>query len=95
MVKINQIFSQYLFVSDTIQFSKTAEHIYKPHKVQVSIKLNKVFSHFGFRPRIPAPSTGRINRPYILPPALTKNAWWARMESNHRPHGYQQCALAI
>jgi len=21
--------------------------------------------------------------------------WWAQMESNHRPHPYQGCALAI
>ena len=26
--------------------------------------------------------------------ALTGNLWWAEMDSNHRPHDYQSCALA-
>ena len=26
---------------------------------------------------------------------LRKNPWWAQMESNHRPHAYQACALTI
>ena len=26
---------------------------------------------------------------------LADNHWWAQMESNHRPHAYQACALTI
>ena len=27
--------------------------------------------------------------------AVFKVRWWAQMESNHRPHAYQACALTI
>ena len=26
---------------------------------------------------------------------LVIGIWWAQMESNHRPHAYQACALTI
>ena len=26
--------------------------------------------------------------------ATSKRSWWAKMDSNHRPHDYQSCALA-
>ena len=25
---------------------------------------------------------------------LSENCWWAQVDSNHRPHDYQSCALA-
>ena len=28
------------------------------------------------------------------PGTLTSITWWAKMDSNHRPHDYQSCALA-
>ena len=31
----------------------------------------------------------------ILPSCDVKKLWWAQMESNHRPHAYQACALTI
>ena len=30
--------------------------------------------------------------PHLFPSLLKK--WWAKMDSNHRPHDYQSCALA-
>jgi hypothetical protein len=32
---------------------------------------------------------------YIQTLTCVKFVWWAQMESNHRPHGYQPCALTI
>ncbi len=26
-------------------------------------------------------------------PSMGKKAWWAQVDSNHRPHAYQACAL--
>ena len=32
---------------------------------------------------------------FILPPSsFPEEKWWAKMDSNHRPHDYQSCALA-
>ena len=32
---------------------------------------------------------------YLLILRLQISVWWAQMESNHRPHAYQACALTI
>ena len=31
---------------------------------------------------------------WAIPPYLHFQKWWAKMDSNHRPHDYQSCALA-
>ena len=30
----------------------------------------------------------------VLAPFKSSLKWWAKMDSNHRPHDYQSCALA-
>ena len=38
------------------------------------------------------------NRSKLIPapfcPNFSSKSWWAKMDSNHRPHDYQSCALA-
>ena len=43
--------------------------------------------HFGALPFWTRPS-----RSWLLSKSFSK--WWAKMDSNHRPHDYQSCALA-
>ena len=43
---------------------------------------------------------GRRSPSWAIPPyrsafsTLSKRKWWAQVDSNHRPHDYQSCALA-
>ena len=37
---------------------------------------------------------GRRSPSWANPPYGTSLKWWAKMDSNHRPHDYQSCALA-
>ena len=37
---------------------------------------------------------GRRSPSWANPPYLVIRKWWAKMDSNHRPHDYQSCALA-
>ena len=64
----------------------------KPH---VSMGFQSIFTiHFAFcilHFRSGGPRT-RFPRSWLLFNPLAK--WWAKMDSNHRPHDYQSCALA-
>ena len=62
----------------------------KPRRLQQSTGLlpRAAFRvHFGLQPFKTRPSQS------WLPFQLFKK-WWAKMDSNHRPHDYQSCALA-
>ena len=37
---------------------------------------------------------GRRSPSWAKPPYFPLKKWWAKMDSNHRPHDYQSCALA-
>ena len=38
-------------------------------------------------------SCGFIRKALYNEPQYVKVLWWAQMDSNHRPHAYQACAL--
>ena len=62
----------------------------KPRRLQQSTGLlpSAAFRvHFG----VPA-FKARSSRSWLLFNSVQK--WWAKMDSNHRPHDYQSCALA-
>ena len=41
-----------------------------------------------------APSPHKLNRVSLDSYLTLFEEWWAKMDSNHRPHDYQSCALA-
>ena len=49
-------------------------------------KLNEISIFIGISVNFPTSSLFTIT--YYL------KKWWAKMDSNHRPHDYQSCALA-
>ena len=62
----------------------------KPRRLQQSTGL---FPKAAFRVHFGAlPFWTRPSRSWLLSKSFSK--WWAKMDSNHRPHDYQSCALA-
>ena len=61
----------------------------KPRRLQQSAGL---LLRAGFRVRFLYP---RLDRSCVCPLSrFLVLKWWAKMDSNHRPHDYQSCALA-
>ena len=53
--------------------------------------VNSLVESTGFEP-VTSCLQGRRSPSWAKPPYFRK--WWAKMDSNHRPHDYQSCALA-
>ena len=58
------------------------------HKFRFEIAISKLHCGFVSPPRIKPTSLGSASVPWV------SLKWWAKMDSNHRPHDYQSCALA-
>ena len=61
-------------------------------KVLQSISLISWWRLAGSNRWPPACKAGAL--PAELNPRIPDMKWWAKMDSNHRPHDYQSCALA-
>ena len=62
----------------------------KPRRLQQSTGL---LSRAAFRVLL-ACRPSKLVRPGLNPYLSLLLKWWAKMDSNHRPHDYQSCALA-
>ena len=61
---------------------------------KLSIKLNQsMVGTNGLEPSTSRLSGVRSNHLSYAPIYLFERIWWAQMDSNHRPHAYQACAL--
>ena len=48
------------------------------------------FSRCGFQPLLRSDFSIQL----LLGTEIRSQRWWAKVDSNHRPHDYQSCALA-
>ena len=79
-------------------FQGACLNLFIPKETQWSILSLRNFSQFllveisGIEP-LTSCLQGRRSPSWAKPPYLFVK-WWAKMDSNHRPHDYQSCALA-
>ena len=93
--KLNEVsllrnFSQFLYSGSRSGGPRTRFSAEKPRRLQQSPGLlpRAAFRvHFGL-------TYQRLSIVQVLTSFEVLQKWWAKMDSNHRPHDYQSCALA-
>ena len=85
--------------------SHSSLFLYSVFKVHLAVGSSRSASYLSysasaacflppFWPRLPLPFPPRVQCSHSLRSHLARHRpWWAQMDSNHRPHAYQACAL--
>ena len=77
--------------TESVLLARTRFSAEKPRRLQHATGM---LSRAAFRVHFGLLQTASFQMPSNTLPCLSFLKWWAKMDSNHRPHDYQSCALA-